>query len=133
MDKKAIIGAGIFIIIIVGVLIITLSHSSSKDNELNYSNKTWLKIAVWGDDGYTVKKTDKHLYIHVEISSYDPSKIRGCPYAEVEVEGCGVYYKGNTDKNGNLYIPVNYSDAGKLTIRCKYQEYEKNITIKVGK
>ncbi len=132
MDKK-IIGLGVLALalIICILLIFNSDNGSSKNSKTDYSDKTWLKINVWGDDGYSVKKTDKHLYIHVGVASYDPSKVKSCPYAEVEVKGCGVDYIGYTDKNGNLIIPVKYSSAGELVIKCKYENYEKSITVKV--
>ena len=90
-----------------------------------------VKIVVWGDDGYTVKKTDKNLYIHVGIASYDPSKIGTCPYAEVEIKGCGVDYKGYTDDKGFLTIPVHYTEKGTLTITARCKNYERTITVHV--
>ena len=132
MDKK-IIGLGILalVLIVFFLLIFNSNSGSSKNSEIDYSGKSWLKISVWGDDGYTVRKTDKHLYIHVGIASYNPSKVGSCPYAEVEVKGCGVDYWGYTDENGNLIIPVRYSSAGELVIKCKYENYEKSLIINV--
>jgi hypothetical protein len=131
MGKKVLI-MGISTIILIAIFLLFFNpENGTKNLKINYDDKTWLKITVWGDDGYTVKKTDKKLYIHVGIVSYDPSKTGKCPYAEVEVNGCGVNYKGKTDEGGDLCIPVEYSNSGELTIKCKYKNYENSIIVSV--
>ena len=133
MDKKILIGIGIVAIIsIIAIFSIFFNSENSGNNpNLNYDDKTWLKITAHGDDGYTVKLNDKKLYIHAGIASYDPSKIGKCPYAKIRIVGCGMDYTEYTDKGGFTEIPVYYTETGTLTISCKYEDYEKTVKILV--
>ncbi|EHP83047.1 hypothetical protein [Methanotorris formicicus] len=52
-------GKKVLIIGISAVILISIFLLFSTKTQVNYDDKTWLKITVWGDDGYTVKKTDR--------------------------------------------------------------------------
>jgi hypothetical protein len=133
MDKKVLVGVGVVAMVsIIAIFSIFFNSENSGNNpNLNYDDKTWLKIVVCGDDGYTVKLNDKKLYVHVGIASYDPSKIGNCPYAEIRIFGCGVDYTIYTDEGGFAEIPVHYTETGTLTISCKYADYENSVKILV--
>ncbi|AHF80802.1 hypothetical protein [Thermococcus paralvinellae] len=135
MSKKVLIGVGILTIISIAIFLSFFNETSdigSKNNpKTNYDDTTWLEIIVQGESGEGVKLTDKKLNILVGISSYDPSKIGKCPYAEIEIKGCGVDYRGHTDENGYAAIPVNFTQKGILTITVKCDRYEKTIKVRV--
>ena len=130
MDRKILI-IGVVAILIVAIFLVFFNSENSSNPKLDYDDKTWLKILAHGDDGYTVKMDDKKLYVHVGISSYNPSKVGKCPYAEIRVFGCGVDYIGYTDEKGFVEIPVHYTEAGDLMISCKYENYEKTVNVKI--